>query len=118
MIGSTRTFFIIRAEISTGAWVHGTNKYKITWISERRGNCFVHAKVLQAVLNKKGITNKLIWTKDKSHYWNLVYVGGHWRHYDSTPGNLYVGLTDEVMATKAPVKNGGGWDPSVWPAAN
>ncbi len=87
-------------------------------LKERRGNCYVHAKVLQAVLNKKGITNKLIWTKDKSHYWNLVYTGGHWRHVDSTPGNNYILLTDEVMATKLPVKNGGGWDPSGWPAAN
>jgi len=87
-------------------------------LKERRGNCFVHAKVLQAVLNKKGITNKLIWTKDKSHYWNLVYTGGHWRHVDSTPGNNYVLLTDEVMATKLPVKNGGGWDPSGWPATD
>jgi len=87
-------------------------------LKEKRGNCFVHAKVLQAVLNKKGIQNKLIWTKDKSHYWNLVYVNGKWRHYDSTPGNRYVGLTDEVMATKLPVKNGGGWEPSGWPAAD
>ena len=87
-------------------------------LTERRGNCFVHAKVTQAVLNKKGITNKLIWTKDKSHYWNLVYTGGHWRHVDSTPLNLYVLLTDEEMAKKPPVKNGGGWDPSGWPAAN
>ena len=87
-------------------------------LTEKRGNCFVHAKVLQAVLNRKGITNKLIWTKDKSHYWNLVYVGGQWRHVDSTPGNNYVLLTDEVMATKPPVTKGGGWDPSGWPAAN
>ena len=87
-------------------------------LTERRGNCFVHAKVLQAVLNKKGITNKLIWTKDKSHYWNLVYVGGVWRHVDSTPGNPYILLTDAEMATKKPVTSGGGWDPSGWPAAN
>ncbi len=87
-------------------------------LSERRGNCFVHAKVTEAVLRKKGIPNKLIWTKDKSHYWNLVYTGGHWRHVDSTPLNKYVLLTDEEMATKPPVKNGGGWNPELWPAAN
>ena len=87
-------------------------------LTEKRGNCFVHAKVLQAVLTKKGIPNKLIWTYDKSHYWNLVYTGGVWRHVDSTPGNNYVLLTDDVMATKLPVTKGGGWDPSGWPAAN
>lgn len=87
-------------------------------LKERRGNCFVHAKVTEAVLNKKGIPNKLIWTYDKSHYWNLVKVGGVWRHVDSTPANNYILLTDEEMATKKPVTGGGGWDPSGWPAAN
>ena len=87
-------------------------------LHDRRGNCYVHAKVLQAVLTKKGITNKLIWTYDKSHYWNLVYVGGAWRHVDSTPGNNYVLLTDDEMAAKKPVSGGGGWDTSAWPAAN
>ncbi len=87
-------------------------------LNERRGNCFVHAKVLQAVLTKKGITNKLIWTYDRSHYWNLVYVGGAWRHVDSTPGNNYILLTDDEMAAKPPVKNGGGWDTSSFPAAS
>ena len=87
-------------------------------LKERRGNCYVHAKVLQEVFNKKGITSKLIWTKDKSHYWNLVYIGGHWRHVDSTPGNLYVLLTDDEMAAKRPVTSGGGWNHDNWPAAN
>ena len=102
-------------------------KYSNSWgdddpvwygLYEKRGNCYVHAKVLEAVLNKKGITNKLIWTYDKSHYWNLVYVNGSWRHVDSTPGNNYVLLTDEEMASKLPVTKGGGWDPSGWPATN
>ncbi len=87
-------------------------------LKERRGNCYVHAKVLQEVFNRKGITSKLIWTKDKSHYWNLVYTGGHWRHVDSTPGNLYVLLTDDEMAAKRPVSGGGGWNRENWPAAN
>ena len=102
-------------------------KYNTSWggddpvwygLKERRGNCYVHAKVLQGVLTRKGITNKLIWTKDKSHYWNLVYVDGHWRHVDSTPGNPYVLLTDEEMASKPPVYKGDGWNTDEWPAAN
>ena len=102
-------------------------KYTTSWggndpvwygLKERRGNCFVHAKVLQGVLTRKGITNKLIWTKDKSHYWNLVYVDGHWRHVDSTPGNPYVLLTDDEMASKPPVYKGDGWNRDEWPAAN
>ena len=57
-----------------------------------------------------------IWIK--SHYWNLVYTGGGWRHLDSTPGNNYILLTDEEMSQKLPVTKGGGWDPAGWPAAN
>ncbi len=86
-------------------------------ITEKRGNCFVHAKVLEAVLNKKGITNKLIWNREKTHYWNLIHINGVWRHVDSTPGNNYILLTDEEMQSKKPVISGGGFEPGIWPEA-
>ena len=83
-------------------------------ITEKRGNCYVHAKVLEAVLNKKGITNKLIWNREQKHYWNLVYTNGVWRHVDSTPRNNYILLTDDEMQEKLPVKNGGGFETGSW----
>lgn len=102
-------------------------KYSSSWgeddpvwygLKKRRGNCYVHAKVLQEVFKLKGVTSKLIWAKDKSHYWNLVYINGSWRHVDSTPGNNYILLTDDEMAAKPPVSRGGGWNRGDWPAAN
>ena len=61
------------------------------------GNCYVHALLVQKALNKAGITNKLIYTTDRTHYWNLVYQNGVWRHYDATPagGHETGPLTDE-----------------------
>ena len=107
-------------------YVRNNIKYADKWykddpvwygLSEQRGNCYVHAKILEAVLNKKGITNRLIWNKNQSHYWNLVYTNGVWRHVDSTPRNLYVLLTDEEMQAKPPVAKGGGFETGIWPEA-
>ena len=108
-------------------YVRNSIRYSASWggddpiwygLTEKRGNCYVHAVVLDRVLKAKGYNTKLIWTYDKSHYWNLVYTGGGWRHLDSTPGNNYILLTDEEMSQKLPVTKGGGWDPAGWPAAN
>lgn len=61
------------------------------------GNCYVHALLVQKALNKAGITNKLIYTTNRTHYWNLVNQNGVWRHYDATPagGHETGPLTDE-----------------------
>jgi hypothetical protein len=108
-------------------YVRNSIRYSASWggddpiwygLTEKRGNCYVHAVVLDKVLKAKGYNTKLIWTYDKSHYWNLVYTGGAWRHVDSTPGNNYILLTDEEMSQKLPVTKGGGWDPAGWPATN
>ena len=108
-------------------YVRDSIRYSASWgdadpvwygLTEKRGNCYVHAVVLDRVLKIKGYNTKLIWTYDRSHYWNLVFVGGVWRHVDSTPKNYYILLTDEEMAQKLPVTKGGGWDPEGWPAAN
>ena len=66
------------------------------------GNCYVHAVLVQKALNKKGITNKLIYTTDRTHYWNLVYQNGKWRHYDATPGGHLLGpATDKEKAASS-----------------
>lgn len=81
------------------------------------GNCYVHAMIYQAVLRQKGYETQLIWTTDKSHYWNLVKVNGVWRHSDSTPGNKQAGMilsTDEERIT---MLQGRDWDHTKWPEA-
>lgn len=66
------------------------------------GNCYVHALLVQKALNKAGITNRLIYTTDRTHYWNLVYQNGKWRHYDSTPGGHLLGpATDKEKASSS-----------------
>ena len=89
-------------------------KYNSSWggsdpvwygLTNYTGNCYVHALLVQKALNKAGITNKLIYTTDKSHYWNLVYQNGVWRHYDATPGNHLLGpATDEEKASSSSMK--------------
>lgn len=66
------------------------------------GNCYVHAMLVKRALDKQGITNQLIYVTDKSHYWNLVYQNGKWRHYDATPTNHIPGpATDKEKANSA-----------------
>lgn len=82
----------------------------------KSGNCLVHAKCLQAILEYKGYRTKLIWVTDKSHYWLLIDMGGYWRHIDATPGPSHgaTGLmTDEERLATL---RGRVWDTSAWPA--
>ena len=81
------------------------------------GNCYVHAIILQKALNKAGITNKLIHVIDKTHYWNLVYINGLWRHYDSTPGNHIVGPTTDDQKFNSAAMKGRDWDRDAYPKA-
>ena len=80
------------------------------------GNCYVHARVLQEVLEYKGYDVQLIWTTDKSHYWVIVDMGGYWRHLDATPGDSHGWtrlMTDEERLASL---DGRTWDASAWPA--
>lgn len=81
----------------------------------RNGNCYVHAMCLQSLLRAKGYTTQLIWVKDKSHYWNLVYINGSWKHVDSTPSRLhsrYSLMNDEQRYSTL---SGRDWDRDAWP---
>lgn len=89
--------------------------YGLTYNS---GNCYVHALILQKALNKAGITNKLIYVKDKTHYWNLVYLDGVWRHYDSTPGTHIIGPATDTAKYNSSAMRGRDWDRSLFPVAN
>lgn len=89
--------------------------YGLTYNS---GNCYVHALLLQKALTKAGITNRLIHVFDKTHYWNLVYSGGVWRHYDSTPGSHIVGPATDTEKFNSAAMRGRDWDRSAYPVAN
>ena len=107
-------------------YVRKTIKYNHDWggddpvwygIKNKVGNCYVHAKVLEAIFKLKGIKTQLIWVKDKSHYWNLVYVNGAWRHIDSTPGSKHPArLMDDTDRYNN--LQGRDWDRAKWPACN
>ncbi len=81
------------------------------------GNCYVHAMILKKALDKAGITNMLIYTTNKSHYWNLVYENGVWRHYDSTPGLHIIGPATDSEKLSSSGLGGRTWDTSAFPAA-
>ena len=81
------------------------------------GNCYVHALTYKAFLDKLGYENKLIWTTDKTHYWNLVKINGVWKHSDSTPGTKHTMISAENDETRYANLQGRDWDRSKWPEA-
>lgn len=112
---------------SIRSYVQTTIKYSDSWggsdpvwygLTKFSGNCYVHALTYKAFLDNKGYENKLIWTKDKTHYWNLIKINGVWRHSDSTPGTkhtMIIAATDEERYAHL---QGRDWDRSAWPEAN
>lgn len=82
-----------------------------------RGNCKVYAETYNKLLEYKGYESKIIWTTDKTHYWNLVKINGVWRHSDSSPGPNHgwiSAVTDEVRYNNL---QGRDWDRTLWPEA-
>lgn len=107
-------------------YVRSTIKYNHNWggddpvwygLKNKKGNCYVHALVLRALFREKGISSKLIWVTDKSHYWLLVNVGGQWKHIDPTPGTKHPAY---LMNDTQRYNNlqGRDWDRSNWPVCN
>ena len=82
----------------------------------RRGNCYVHALTLQAMLQECGYQCQIVWDLEKTHYWNLVYIGGKWRHMDSTPDRWHsiYSLMDDTQRYET--LSGRDWDRTQWPA--
>lgn len=113
--------------VSMAGTIRTQIKYNTNWggddpvwygLTEGKGNCYVHASIMQMALNKLGYQNQLIWRTDKGHYWNLVKINGVWRHIDATPSVRHtLGLlTDEEKWNDAGL-DGVGWDRSLWPSA-
>lgn len=112
--------------LTIAKWVRKNIRYNTNWggsdpiwygLKEKRGNCYVHAKVLEAFLKEKGYQTQLIWVTDKSHYWNLVKLDGKWWHIDSTPGTKH---PSRLMDDTDRYNNlqGRNWDRDKWPACN
>ncbi len=86
-------------------------------LTNNTGNCYVHALFLKRALDEAGIKNMLIHTIDKTHYWNLVYQNGVWRHYDATPGRHTTGPdTDDEKFNSSRMEHRD-WDRSLYPKA-
>lgn len=86
----------------------------------KAGNCYVHAKCLEALLKEKGYECRLIWTiqKNPSHYWLIIKLNGQWKHIDPTPGRLHSKYSLMSDAQRLSTLNGRTWDTSKWPACN
>ena len=104
-------------------YVRKNIKYNHNWggddpvwygLKNKTGNCYVHAKVLEAIFKVKGIKTQIIWVKDKSHYWNLVYTSAGWRHIDATPGSKHPSRLMDDDDRYANLQ-GRDWDRAKWP---
>ena len=96
-------------------------KYNSSWggddpvwygLTNYTGNCYVHAMIVKKALDKQGIKNQLIYVTDKSHYWNLVYQNGKWRHYDATPTDHLTGPNTDAEKAASSAMRGRKWSSS------
>lgn len=110
-----------------------TVKYNHEWggddpiwygFTERRGNCYVHALCLKAVLDLRGFETILIHVRDEyePHYWVLVKLDGVWKHIDATPAGYHpkYELMNDKQRLETLVNYGTktyrDWDFSAYPA--
>ena len=86
-----------------------------------KGVCQSYAEAYQLLLNKVGITNRIITGEGLNstgwggHAWNLVQIGGNWYHVDTTwnnSGNYYFLKSDQSMSSDHR------WRESRYPAAS
>ncbi len=90
-----------------GAWVGFTSL---------RGDCYVHAATTNMLLQKAGYSCMIVNATDNSHYWNLVNVGGVWRHLDSTPPT-YCNSGLMTDAERFATLRGKDWNRAAFPPA-
>ena len=85
---------------------------------EKTGSCYGHALMVKKALDKLGIPNYMINTMDASHYWNLVYDNGVWRHFDATPGSHSIGQDTDNQKLASKAMRGRVWNRTLYPEAN
>lgn len=77
-----------------------------------RGNCYVHASVVKALMEAKGYEAKLTNAVGKGHYWVIANINGNWLHYDSVSAYKLIGGTEEERNTT--LKGRFTWDKPSW----
>ncbi|MDR2752442.1 MAG: transglutaminase-like domain-containing protein, partial [Clostridiales bacterium] len=82
---------------------------------KRSGDCFAYYAASEVLLSRIGVenlrVNRSIPPGDVAHYWNMVYIDGAWRHFDTTPfsvtGSWETFLFSESIAQKLTYERGG-----------
>ena len=106
-------------------YVRNTLGYNSNWggddpiwygLQNQTGNCYVHAMILDALLKEKGYDTQLIWCESKSHYWNIVYIDGVWKHVDATPGPQHSRYSLMSDKQRYETLSGRDWDRDAWPS--
>lgn len=89
-------------------------------LTKKTGDCYVHAAVLKLMMDRLGIQNMVVNCTDKSHFWNLIYINGVWRHIDCTPGGHYpvALMKDDQRYETLQWLHQRDWNRSAYPAAN
>lgn len=101
--------------------VRNVSKAAYYAFTQHVGDCYGVASAMQILLTRMGVTNQMVHCTDYSHYWNLVNVGGVWRHVDGTQnnGNYPVALMkDDVRYSSLQYLHPRDWDRNAYPAAN
>lgn len=105
-------------------YVRNLIRYSTNWggddpvwygFTNRKGNCYVHAMCLKAILDYHGYESQLIWVTNKTHYWLVVKLDEGWRHIDATPTSkhsIYKLMTDDQRYWTLSGRN---WDRDAWP---
>ena len=88
------------------------------------GDCYIHAAAAQVMFTRLGVKSIIVNALDYSHYWNMVYINGGWKHVDPTPGWAYadVGFMNDAKRLETLRRINGyeyrNWDRSKFPVAN
>ena len=88
------------------------------------GDCYIHAAAAQVMFTRLGVQSIVVNALDYTHYWNMVYINGGWKHVDPTPGWAYadVGFMDDEKRLETLRRISGyeyrDWDRTKFPAAN
>ena len=89
-----------------------------------QGDCYIHAAAAQVMFTRLGVKSIIVNALDYTHYWNMVYINGGWKHVDPTPGWAYadVGFMNDAKRLETLRRINGyeyrDWDRSKFPVAN
>ncbi len=100
--------------------VRNVSKAAYYAFTQHVGDCFGIASAMQVLLNRVGITNKMVHCTDYSHYWNMVNVGG-WKHIDGTKNNGHYPIAlmnDATRYSTLQYLHPRDWDRNAYPVAN